>query len=74
MLHRLPPTIERRRPMLNEIQADLQPMEVLFDVYKLMDEENVPLSLLRVLLYQRYFIGTTFECFICQDCAGHGPI
>ncbi|KAJ7940672.1 hypothetical protein B0H13DRAFT_1939292 [Mycena leptocephala] len=31
MLHRLPPTIERRRPMLNEIQADLQPMEVLFD-------------------------------------------
>ncbi|KAJ7709939.1 armadillo-type protein [Mycena rosella] len=45
MLHRLPPTIERRRPMLNEIQADLHPLEVLFDVYKLMDEENgQPLS------------------------------
>ncbi|KAJ7097958.1 hypothetical protein B0H15DRAFT_823591 [Mycena belliarum] len=45
MLHRLPPTIERRRPMLNEIQADLHPLEVLFDVYKLMDIENgQPLS------------------------------
>ncbi|KAJ7774662.1 hypothetical protein DFH07DRAFT_800430 [Mycena maculata] len=45
MLHRLPPTIEHRRPMLNEIQADLHPMEILFDVYKLMDEENgQPLS------------------------------
>ncbi|KAJ7046748.1 hypothetical protein C8F04DRAFT_1061598 [Mycena alexandri] len=45
MLHRLPPTIERRRPVLNEIQPNLHPMEVLFDVYKLMDEENgQPLS------------------------------
>ncbi|KAJ7156003.1 hypothetical protein C8R43DRAFT_998757 [Mycena crocata] len=45
MLHRLPPTIERRRPTLNEIQADIHPMEILFDVYKLMDEENAqPLS------------------------------
>ncbi|KAJ7172511.1 armadillo-type protein [Mycena filopes] len=45
MLHRLPPTIERRRPMLNEIQPNLHPMEVLFDVSKLMDEENgQPLS------------------------------
>ncbi|KAJ7219238.1 hypothetical protein GGX14DRAFT_435221 [Mycena pura] len=45
ILHRLPPTIERRRPMLNQIQADLHPMEVLFDVHKLMDEENgQPLS------------------------------
>jgi hypothetical protein len=41
MLHRLPPTIERRRPMLNEIQQHLHPLEVLFDVSKLMDEENV---------------------------------
>ncbi|KAJ6496647.1 hypothetical protein C8R47DRAFT_349617 [Mycena vitilis] len=45
MLHRLPPTIERRRPMLNEIQDNLHPMEVLFDVSKLMDEDNgQPLS------------------------------
>ncbi|KAJ7470732.1 hypothetical protein FB451DRAFT_1254671 [Mycena latifolia] len=45
MLHRLPPTIECRRPMLNEIQPDLHPLEVLFDVYKLLDEENgQPLS------------------------------
>ncbi|KAJ7905458.1 hypothetical protein B0H14DRAFT_2660330, partial [Mycena olivaceomarginata] len=45
MLHRLPPTIERRRPMLNEIQQHLHPLEVLFDVSKLMDEENgQPLS------------------------------
>ncbi|KAK7014891.1 cytoskeleton-associated protein 5 [Favolaschia claudopus] len=40
MLHRLPPTIERRRPMLTEIQQHLHPLEVLFDVHKLMDEEN----------------------------------
>ncbi|KAJ7343519.1 hypothetical protein DFH08DRAFT_872936 [Mycena albidolilacea] len=45
MLHRLPLTIERRRPMLNEIQQHLHPLEVLFDVSKLMDEENgQPLS------------------------------
>lgn len=49
MLHRLPPTIEHRRPVLNEIQADLHPMEILFDVFKLMDEENVPLTSLGVV-------------------------
>ena len=41
MLHRLPPTISGRRPILNEIQPDLHPLEVLFDVKKLMDEQNV---------------------------------
>lgn len=41
MLHRLPPTISARRPVLNEIQPDLHPLEVLFDVKKLLDEQNV---------------------------------
>ncbi|KAJ7063271.1 hypothetical protein C8F01DRAFT_984862 [Mycena amicta] len=45
MLHRLPPPIERRRPALNEIEAHIHPLEILFDVSKLMDEENgQPLS------------------------------
>jgi hypothetical protein len=44
MLHRLPPTISGRRPVLNEIQPDLHPLEVLFDVKKLIDEQNVFLS------------------------------
>jgi hypothetical protein len=74
MLHRLPPTIERRRPMLNEIQADLHPLEVLFDVYKLMDEENVRHPLFHLLCYQRPVLGATSECFICQDYTGHGPV
>ncbi|KAJ6630768.1 hypothetical protein B0H10DRAFT_2160163 [Mycena sp. CBHHK59/15] len=41
LLHRLPPAVEGRRPMLNEIQADLHPLEVLYDVSKLMGQ---PLS------------------------------
>ncbi|CAK5277710.1 unnamed protein product [Mycena citricolor] len=45
LLHRLPPTIPRKRPTLNETQPDLHPMEILYDVSKLMDEENgQPLS------------------------------
>lgn len=41
MLHRLPPTVPGRKPALNEIQADLHPLEVLFDVSKILDEQNV---------------------------------
>lgn len=41
MLNRLPSIIPGRRPVLNEIQPDLHPHEVLFDVKKLMDTENV---------------------------------
>jgi anaphase-promoting complex subunit 5 len=45
MLHRLPPTEPGRKPILNEIQPDLNPLEVLFDVNKLMQVENdQPLS------------------------------
>ncbi|KAJ7582745.1 hypothetical protein C8J56DRAFT_791650 [Mycena floridula] len=44
MLHRLPPA-EGQKPPLNEIQPNLEPLEVLFDVKKLMDERNEqPLS------------------------------
>lgn len=41
MLHRLPPTEPGRKPVLNEIQPDLNPLEVLFDVQKLMQVQNV---------------------------------
>ena len=48
MLHRLPPTVSGRKPALNEIQPDLHPLEVLFDVKKLMDERNVALPHVRL--------------------------
>lgn len=53
MLHRLPPTISARRPVLNEIQPDLHPLEVLFDVKKLLDEQNgQPLSAAFVKIHE----------------------
>jgi hypothetical protein len=39
MLHRLPSLNEI--PVLNEIQPDLHPLEVLFDVTKLLDPQYV---------------------------------
>lgn len=45
LLHRLPPTCPGTRPVLNEIQPDLHPLEILFDVSKLLDTRNEqPLS------------------------------
>ncbi|KAG6879514.1 hypothetical protein C0992_001847 [Termitomyces sp. T32_za158] len=45
MLHRLPPTEPGRKPTLNSLQPDLHPLEVLFDVEKLVDIGNdQPLS------------------------------
>ncbi|KAG6868375.1 hypothetical protein C0993_004021 [Termitomyces sp. T159_Od127] len=45
MLHRLPPTEPGRKPTLNALQQDLHPLEVLFDVKKLVDTKNdQPLS------------------------------
>ncbi|GLB34986.1 putative microtubule associated protein [Lyophyllum shimeji] len=45
LLHRLPPTVPGRKPVLNEIQPVLHPLEVLFDVKKLVDPQNdQPLS------------------------------
>jgi anaphase-promoting complex subunit 5 len=41
MQHRFPPTEPGRKSILNEIQPDLNPLEVLFDVKKLMDVKNV---------------------------------
>ncbi|KAF7964823.1 hypothetical protein HWV62_2735, partial [Athelia sp. TMB] len=43
MLHRLPLLEEQRRPVLNDIQPDLNPLEILFDVKKLMTVEYVGL-------------------------------
>ncbi|KDR81577.1 hypothetical protein GALMADRAFT_263859 [Galerina marginata CBS 339.88] len=40
ILHRLPPIVEGQKPVLHEIQPDLHPHEVLFDVSKLLDPEN----------------------------------
>jgi hypothetical protein len=40
ILHRLP-TESGQRPNLQEIQTDLHPLEILYDTYKLLDEEHV---------------------------------
>ena len=45
MLHRLPSTTPGKRPVLNEVQPDLHPLEVLFDVKKLLDTRNVTSTL-----------------------------
>ena len=45
ILRRLPQTIPGQKPVLHEIQPDLHPLEVLFDVSKLLDEQNVDVSL-----------------------------
>lgn len=42
MLHRLPPdSSANEMPLLNEIQPDLHPSEVLFDVAKLLQPQSV---------------------------------
>lgn len=41
MLHRLPPTKHGERSFLNEVQPDLHPLEILYDIKKLLDEQNV---------------------------------
>jgi hypothetical protein len=43
ILRRLPQTIPGQKPVLHEIQPDVHPLEVLFDVSKLLDEQNVEL-------------------------------
>ncbi|KAF9480133.1 hypothetical protein BDN70DRAFT_912885 [Pholiota conissans] len=45
LMNRLPNENPGQRPILHAIQADIHPLEILFDVSKLMDEENdQPLS------------------------------
>jgi hypothetical protein len=61
LLRRLPPP-PGEKPFLNEIQPDMHPLEILYDVKKLMHEENVksfpdnasPLS------WAHFLSGTTF--------------
>ncbi|TFK42614.1 hypothetical protein BDQ12DRAFT_597893 [Crucibulum laeve] len=40
LFNRLPPEIPGQKPVLNDVQPDLHPHEVLFDVQKLLDEHN----------------------------------
>ncbi|KAH9484304.1 Cytoskeleton-associated protein 5 [Psilocybe cubensis] len=41
ILHRLPPLDEAQKPILQEVQPDLHPFEILFDVSKLLNPESV---------------------------------
>ncbi|OBZ75246.1 hypothetical protein A0H81_04399 [Grifola frondosa] len=44
MLHRLPPLEHGRKMILNEVQSDLHPLEILYDVKKLVQIANQPLT------------------------------
>lgn len=56
IMHRLPPTERGQKPFLNTVQPDLHPVEILFDVKKLMQVQNEqPLSASFEKIYQ--FIG-----------------
>ena len=68
MLHRLPSTISGRKPTLNEIQPDLHPLEVLFDVTKLMDEQNVVwCRFIYTNMFKYLMIGATIKCSFCKN-------
>lgn len=41
IMHRLPSTERGQKPLLNTVQPDLHPVEILFDVKKLMQVQNV---------------------------------
>lgn len=41
LLHRLPTENPGQKPILHAVQPDIHPLEVLFDVSKLLEEENV---------------------------------
>lgn len=41
LLNRLPTDKEGQKPILNNVQPEIHPLEVLFDVSKLLAEENV---------------------------------
>lgn len=40
IMHRLPPNERGEKPFLNTVQPDLHPVEILFDVKKLMQVQN----------------------------------
>ncbi|KAF8163271.1 hypothetical protein B0H34DRAFT_694755 [Crassisporium funariophilum] len=53
ILHRLPETTPGQKPVLHEIQPDLHPLEVLYDICKLLDERNdQPLSASFMKIFQ----------------------
>ncbi len=53
LLHRLPTENPGQKPILHEAQPDIHPLEILFDVSKLLDEENVTIRSFRspLILY-----------------------
>jgi len=74
LLHRLPP--EGKRPVLNEIQPDLHPLEVLFDVGKLLNEEHVATSTYNdsQTIIDYVHLGAAPTCAICETYTGSGLI
>ena len=50
LLHRLPPLEPGRRPIINEPQPDMHPLEILADVKKLLDVKHVSIMVVTVNL------------------------
>jgi len=73
MLHRLPPST-RRKPDINEIQPDIHPLEVLYDVKKLTDPQNVTWIFLHFIKDFIMEPGSAFERVISKDCASYRPV
>lgn len=69
MLHRLPPTNPGQRPTLNEIQPDLHPLEVFYDVEKLLNVCSKPDS--ERNLDETPFIGSANWYGVQQNHSGH---
>jgi len=58
-MHRLPPSERGQKPFLNTVQPDLHPVEILFDVKKLMQVQNVRDFLNRGTWAKCDLLGTT---------------
>lgn len=73
ILRRLPQAIPGHKPILHEIQPDLHPLEVLYDVSKLLDEKNVKFWIMeKVILIS--LSGPTFDCSLHQNISSGRPL
>ncbi|KXN82084.1 hypothetical protein AN958_03242 [Leucoagaricus sp. SymC.cos] len=49
MLHRLPPADAGQKRALNEIQPDLHPLEVFYDVFKLLEDQPIGMAFNKIM-------------------------
>ncbi len=73
LLNRLPPTERGRRPFMNDLQAELHPMEILHDVKKLLTVSHVRISISQTIAYfhinaKSKILATTDLSIFREDC------